>query len=320
MTTQAFKPSDAVVYTDASSSAAFSSTVFQALRVRVSPYLTTDGSNPHFNNNTETIAQECIITPCVRSIEASVRHGVYAETVLDTYVEFEEPDSTQQAQQVLRPPWGPDKGVQPGDDNMFGVSWDVEYSMSYDEYPQSILGNVSLEDVGSGLSFSNDQVQSIWFADVSALGACPFTIRGQKESFSCAINAVADAYTQTVRDAGYVANGTASSDSLVRGETLVIRTFIRVQWPWIALHVAVWLLTAVSWVGTVWRTKNLGIPFWRSDPMPMVYMFSAALQQQGQAPAQESRSTLGMDMETGGDDILMRLRNEDGHMRLVREL
>lgn len=318
MATQVINSEDAVVYTNASTSSSYLPTVFQALRIDVNPYSITERMTTiPFNNETDVVAQECVIMSCVRSIEASVRHGVYSETVLDTYMEVE--DSNFAPSGIMRPPWGPDKGIQPGDDNTFGVSGEVEQGMWEDTYPRSILaGNISTNDGGTGLLFPSDELQNILFANVSNLEKCPFTSRGKKDPFACAINAVADAYTQTIRDAGYVANGTASVEGLARGETLVTRTFIRVEWPWIALHVAVWLLTAVGWVGTVWRTKGLGIPFWRSDPMPMVYMYSAA-QQQGQRSAVESRSSLGMDMEAGGDGILMRLRNENGHMRLVRE-
>ncbi|KFH41272.1 hypothetical protein ACRE_080270 [Hapsidospora chrysogenum ATCC 11550] len=299
--------------------------VFQALRIDMGPdtdpYRVTDALvAERLDNKTEIVAQECVITQCVRSIEASVRQGVYRETVLDTYVETEESNISHAG--VMRPPWGPDKGIQPGDDNTFGVLATVESGMWEDRYPQSILtGNISTADAYTGLDFETDQLQNIFFANVSTLEKCPFTIGGRKDPFACAINAMAEAYTQTVRDAGYAANGTASED-LAMGETLVMRTFIRVEWPWITLHVAVWLLTAVGWGGTVWQTKRLGIPFWRNDPMPMVYMYADAQQEQKQEQQQkqgQGAAALAMDMETGGDDMLMRLRNEGGHMRLVRE-
>ena len=326
MAAYAISARDAIVHKPTGNEAPFLP-VFQALRIDMGPdmdpYRVTDALvAERLDNKTEIVAQECVITQCVRSIEASVRQGVYRETVLDTYVETEESNISQAG--VMRPPWGPDKGIQPGDDNTFGVSGSVDAGMWEDKYPQGILtGNISTVDAYTGLEFETDQLQNIFFANVSTLEKCPFTIGGRKDSFACAINAMAEAYTQTVRDAGYVANGTASED-LAMGETLVMRTYIRVEWPWITLHVAVWLLTAVGWCGTVWQTKRLGIPFWRNDPMPMVYMSADAQQEQqkqgqGSAAEDSAAATLAMDMETGGDDMLMRLRNEGGHMRLVRE-
>jgi hypothetical protein len=313
MAAHVIRAEDAIVHKNTSVGSSFLPTVFQALRIDIDPYLVTEAlpAKP-LDNETEIVAQECALTQCVRSIEASVRQGVYTETVLDTFMEFEEESN------IMRPPWGADLGIQPGDDNTFGVVSSVETGMMEDQYPQSILaGNISTEDAYTGLTFESDQLQNIFFANVTTLETCPFTGRGKKDPFACAINAIADAYTQTVRDAGYVANGTAS-EGLARGETLVTRTFIRVEWPWITLHVTVWLLTVMGWGGTVWRTKSLGIPFWRSDPMPMVYMYADA-QKQGQGSGADSGGTLAMDMETGGDDMLMKLRNEGGHMRLVRE-
>lgn len=316
MATKVINPEDAVVYTNASSDkplVSLLSTVVQALRIDVDPYNATSGGL-RFDNKTKIFAQECVIMPCVRAMRAFVRQGAYSERVLDTYMKLDDSDTG-----VIRPPWGPDKGIQPGDDNTFGVSSDVLIGMLEDQYPERILtGNVTADDGGTGLLFTSDQLQNIYFANVSALETCPFTSPGRKDPFSCAINAVADAYTRTIRNAGYVANGTASLEGLAVGETLVTRTFIRVEWPWITLHVVVWLLTAVGWTGTVWRTKSLGIPFWRSNPMAIVYMYSAA-QQLARGSTAESGSALGMDMETEGDDVLMRLRNEDGHVRLVSE-
>ncbi|KFY31159.1 hypothetical protein V493_01335 [Pseudogymnoascus sp. VKM F-4281 (FW-2241)] len=294
--------------------------VFQYLRMDIDPNFMYVSAV--VNDTVAVVAQECIIMPCVRSIEASVRHGVYSETVLDTYTEvidrFTKVNDTNNYGSILRPPWGPDKGIHPGDDNEFGVGLGVTASMSNENYPGTILtGYITTQDGGSGLVSSSDQLRYIWYADVSTLDTCPYTSRGKKDKFACAMQAVADAYTQTVRDSVYKTNGTASPEGFARGETLVSRTFIRVEWRWIALHITVWALTAIGWVGTVLISKNLGIPFWRNNPMPMIYMYSDA-QAQGQSAAR-SGSSLGMDMENGGDDVMMRLINEEGNMRLVRE-
>jgi hypothetical protein len=293
-------------------SSSYNRTVFRSLRMDIDPNFLY--ASTVLNDTVEVVAQECIITPVVQSVQASVRQGIYSETVLDTYTEF----SSASSNVTISPPWGPDKGIHPGDDNNFGVGFQVLNGLQEDDYPQKILeGVITTWDRGSGMLFDTDQLQNLWYANVSTLDTCPFTSRGKKDKFACAIQAVADAYTQTIRDAVYKINGTASPEGFVQGATLVPRTFISVEWRWIALHVAVWVLTVIGWVGTVFRSKRLGIPFWRSDPTPMVYMYSAA-QQQDQSAA-GSGSGFGMDMEMGGDDVMMRLVNEDGHMRLVRE-
>lgn len=317
MATQVIDSKDAVVYTNASFNSSLIPTVFQALRIDMDPTSIIERMTKiPFHNETDVVAQECVITPCVQSMRASVRQGVYSETVLDTYRELE--DSEISYSGALHPPWGPDKGVRSGDNNTFGVSGEVEQGMSEDRYPQRILeGVISTEDGGTGLTFPSDQLQNILYADVSNSETCSFTGRGKRDPFACAIKAVADAFTQTIRDGEYLVKGSAAVEGLAWGETLVTRTFIRVEWPWIALHVLVWLLTTVGCVGTVWRTKKLGIPFWRSDPMPMVYMYSTA--QQGQRPDVAFEPKFKMDMAAGEEDMLMRLRNEGGHMRLVRE-
>lgn len=285
--------------------------VLQFLRMDVNPFF--QDASTVLNSTVAVVAQECIIMPCVQSIEAFVRQGIYSEKVLETYTE----SNASISDVVMRPPWGPDKGIQPGDDR-FGIPSAV---ISGDDYLDTVLeGFLSMNDGNRGYKFTTDQLQNIWFANVSTLETCSFTSQGKKDPFACAIKAAADAYTQTVRDAIYTVDGAASPEGFQQGETFVSRTFIRVKWQWISLHVVVWVLTTAGWVGTVSRSKSLRIPFWRADPMPMLYMYSNA-QRRGPQASAGLGSSLGMEMsmEVEGNDVMMRLVNEDGYMRLVRE-
>lgn len=77
------------------------------------------GGTPKLANDTRMLATECAMLPCVLSIDAAVRNGVYSETVVDTFVM---PNLTSAAT-LAAPPWGIEKGVTPG--QSFGVTPEV---------------------------------------------------------------------------------------------------------------------------------------------------------------------------------------------------
>jgi len=97
------------------------------------------------------------------------------------------------------------------------------------------------------------------------------------DTFACAMHGIAAALTKTVRNAGIIANGTGVRDKgdefLVRGRAETTATFVRVQWYWIALPCAVWLLGLVAWVVVAFQTNRMGLPTWRGESLPLLFLF-----------------------------------------------
>ncbi|KAK4228057.1 hypothetical protein QBC38DRAFT_525029, partial [Podospora fimiseda] len=85
---------------------------------------------------------------------------------------------------------------------------------------------------------------------------------------------IAKALTKTVRDYGLDKYGGGSNDSyLIRGQATVPATFIHVQWGWIIPPALVWFFGFITWCAIVIQTWQLGIPKWRDDLLPLVFLY-----------------------------------------------
>jgi hypothetical protein len=75
--------------------------------------------------------------------------------------------------------------------------------------------------------------------------------------------------TKSVRDVAVSRNGTAAP-YVAEGAANTTGTYIRVQWPWFALPVAIWLLSLVTVVVAMWTSR--GVPLWRDSALPLVLL------------------------------------------------
>jgi hypothetical protein len=48
-------------------------------------------------------------------------------------------------------------------------------------------------------------------------------------------------------------------------------TYIRVDWPWFALPVAIWFLSLVTVLAAMWKSR--GVPLWRDSALPLVLLY-----------------------------------------------
>ena len=102
-------------------------------------------------------------------------------------------------------------------------------------------------------------------------------------------------------------------------------TFVRVEWYWITLPVAVWGIGIVVWLGVVVQSRRLRIPVWRENVLPLLFLY------------RDGNDRLGMEAGEGGvvggkdsnanwvyreaaGRVNVRLRGDgDRVLRLVRE-
>ncbi|KAK4149658.1 hypothetical protein C8A00DRAFT_18683 [Chaetomidium leptoderma] len=229
-------------------------------------------------------ATECSLSPCVLSLQASVRNGIYNETLLDTFIDMEPlPSGTTWTRNKLQPPWGPERGIDPAANLLFGLNEMLERDWSRSGFllgNKTIPGSAITWDGHTGVEFCIDKLPNgctrgpipeyIFNANYTP-SACGSP---NADTFACAMGGIAAALTKTVRNAGVIANGTDIGDEfLVRGQAETAATFVRVQWYWIALPCAVWMLGLIAWAVVAIQTRRMHLPTWRDDPLPLLFLY-----------------------------------------------
>ncbi|KAL2140154.1 hypothetical protein VTI28DRAFT_4203 [Corynascus sepedonium] len=230
-------------------------------------------------------ATECSLSPCVLSLQASVRSGIYREKLLDTFIE-PPPSGGTWFRHKLQPPWGPERGIDPAANLSFGLNPALEgdwLTSGFLLQNRTIPGWAMTQDGHTGIEFCVDRLDNRCTRDpmpgyIFNANYTPATCGSPNaDTFACAMHGIAAALTKTVRNAGIIANGTGVRDKgdefLVRGRAETTATFVRVQWYWIALPCAVWLLGLVAWVVVAFQTNRMGLPTWRGESLPLLFLF-----------------------------------------------
>ncbi|KAK4182743.1 hypothetical protein QBC35DRAFT_395373, partial [Podospora australis] len=236
-------------------------------------------------------ATECTLSPCVLSLQASVRNGIYSEMILDTFTEPPPSDSTW-IKHKLQPPWDLERGIDPKANLSFGLSSELQDDWQGSGFllrNTTIPGWARTRDGHTGIDFgvdnknSNGPVPGYIFNANYPPSACNSP---NGDTFACAMRSIAAALTKTVRNAGVVTNGTGLGDEfLVRGRAQSSATFVRVEWHWIALPCAVWILGLFAWVSVAVQTHRMSLPTWRDNFLPLFFLYRGgdSHQQSGRA-------------------------------------
>ncbi|KAK0644693.1 hypothetical protein B0T16DRAFT_333263 [Cercophora newfieldiana] len=261
----------------------WSSRVYQSIRALVPAYDLGGTHNPnldpegtfvdkpkHFLRvDTPFVGTECALTPCVRRMTASTTRNTYTETILDTFSSPSE-QLTYNEPMILSPPWDPTTN--------YTIHWEwieAVIAASVDPLGGQLMGTVETHDSNQAIrvgdiplfgqsSRLNDALQAVFYANFNET-TCPTP----EDNVRCAFRMLAMAMTKSVRDAGVIRNGTTGKQ-VVNGETMSTGTFIRVEWPWFALPVAVWALSLVVLVVAMWKSR--GVPLWRDSALPLVLL------------------------------------------------
>jgi hypothetical protein len=263
----------------------------------------------HLSNATKWIAGECSLNLCTRRISSTVTNGEYREVEHDVHdhsttwskwmdwsqktntsfllspngqIEFkgwntyEGGDSMYVAFQP--PPWPNNSTTETR--RTFGVSWFAAVSITsffYDLFEGSVatssdtfgfyarnkglFGNFR----GAAVGATQDILQSIVYGDLAGCDS-------GREPMDCALANTAKAVTKTFRDDAFIIYG-RSSASMSLGKTLVEQVNIQIQWPWLVMPLLVWVLSTGLWLATIWSTWTRGIPMWRNNPLPLLFLY-----------------------------------------------
>ncbi|OIW24869.1 hypothetical protein CONLIGDRAFT_583766 [Coniochaeta ligniaria NRRL 30616] len=238
---------------------------FRGLGARLRSFTERDTDQPPVSPSNYS-ATECTLSPCVLSLQAEVSKGIYRETILDTWMEGG--NVSLGRFHPLNPPWGPEQGLM--GNQSFGWSPETNYDWLEQGFPEkAIAGWVETNDGNAGVRPSGGELQQfIYYANFSA-ATCGSP---NDDTFACAMQAVAASLTKTLRDAGVNANGTRSAD-LVAGQALASTTLVHVQWYWLALPLAVWLLGLATWLGTAAQSAHQRLPKWRDNILPLLFLY-----------------------------------------------
>ncbi len=277
------RPANATVLTNIT----WPRTIYQSIRAVVNPQQLGGTQNPYLEPggelansgihvlqvDTRFIGSECALSPCVRRVQPSVARGDYHEEVLDTFSEFGEYHNGDFL--VLSPPWenGRNFTIHP---RWLEAVTITPYFGGQDPLGGQLMGTVTTHDSNQairvndipafdGIPKQNDALQAVFYADFHNGTTCPTP----DDNVACGFRALAAAMTKSVRDVAVSRNGTAAP-YVAEGAANTTGTYIRVEWPWFALPVAIWFLSLVTVVVAMWTSR--GVPLWRDSALPLVLL------------------------------------------------
>ena len=236
------------------------------------------------NSTTPINASECALVPCVLKYAKSttdsspVLKGVgyngvfyleYVDTIWDSY-NF---DSSQQS-----PLNGPTINVplntSRNDPTNFSMDQGTYLGLKY--YTNALLngfvrGNVTTEN----LSFlSDNRTQNVTASPQDAMQAiyrpCSSTDvfnNPVSDWAACAMTLLAGGMTKIIRDNSF----DLTTNSAI-GDTYVGQPVVTVSWVWIIPAVGLWLLSAITLMGTAWKTRRTRVKTWRGNPLALVFL------------------------------------------------
>lgn len=246
----------------------------------------------NLSSSTHWKAKECVLYPGVRRISARVLNGVYEEAIDKVHPGDAESASrmwtrwTNNYWNSSSIPWGDfvivrrqplawPSGPAGPKKTSFGLSREAVNGIMmffHDLFHGSAaiagdsLGFYIRESGGSAsTAATQDILQSILYGNIAGCSS-------DQDHMECALENVARAITKSFRDDAFIKFGYPKADMAI-GNSLVEQTFIRIQWPWLALPLSVWILSVGLWIMTVFRTLNRGIPMWRNNPLPMLFLY-----------------------------------------------
>jgi hypothetical protein len=136
-----------------------------------------------------------------------------------------------------------------------------------------IAGTVGDDDDHCGIMYmravtDNDGIlESMLFANFTG-GTCLPNRDGIVNSFACTYNAIAAAFTKSMRN--ILPNG-LNAKYTATGTILHSATFAHVQFWWPTLPLVLWVMGICVLAGAWIETRKANIPLWRENLVPLVF-------------------------------------------------
>lgn len=214
--------------------------------------------------STEFVATECALEMCAEWLQESVINSTLHTTVQRSVCGWD---------YTLDVPSDFALALNSSDGSEFSLTHEAWEALSI--FVSTIFGGAfhTVSDVASwvkneGVSFDYatvDTTQAIFYGNFSGCS-------GQEDDhLTCAVNNTAKAITKTFRDEAYIKSGLVGGNVTV-GQTMVMASFVRIDWVWLSLPLAVWLAAAVLWAATTWKTRKARLPSWNNNILPFLFL------------------------------------------------
>ncbi|OQE44784.1 hypothetical protein PENCOP_c002G08526 [Penicillium coprophilum] len=259
------------------------------------------------------VATECSLEPIVRSVKASVHKSIYDEIVLAEWTKLEtwlDQKENRNGSSFL-PNWNQSLGMHPGQNFTLYPASQATIELFMDSLFSgkayaTIMMQLVFDRVGEGYGTyaTADVMQTFMYGNVTG---CADT---KNDRFGCAMRNVADAMSKSFRDQAYMDHGWEANMAV--GYTQVNVTVIHVHWQWLSLPLLVWLLSAVTWLGTMWKTYREKLPKWSDNPLPLLFLYRGE-----ESHTDEVQGLSGQAYERRAKSIHMQLYTKDNQAALV---
>lgn len=222
-------------------------------------------------DNPTYVATECTLEPIVRSVRASVTRSRYKEDNLAEWsggYKFDE-DGPSIFGYGLIPKWNESLGMHSG--QKFTLSPFSALTIT-DFIEELFTGYAKTSNMA--LRFIRDPATSYATTDVIEMllyGELAGCENLKTNRFRCAMNNIAGAMSKSFRDQAYINDTVAANLSV--GHTMANAIIVHIRWQWLTLPLLVWLITAVAWVGTEWKTRRASMPKWTDNPLPLLFLY-----------------------------------------------
>ncbi|KAF2013685.1 hypothetical protein BU24DRAFT_424693 [Aaosphaeria arxii CBS 175.79] len=242
------------------------------------------------NTTTKFVATECVLEFCAQKVQDSVSESRYQQTALnEPWCEYNMTGSPS-PHVTINPPWAPPgytskhtveyrKGkewVKEEFELQFGLEQLAFLSLKqylagiFSGWVMGIAGALDYRPVDppsftqAKVGAAADVIEAVFLGNISGCGH-------SDDHLTCAMNNVGKAITKSFRDNAYIANGAENAD-MTGGETMVVATFVRIEWVWLILPAIVLAAGVVFFFAVILVTHRAALPLWGNNILPLLFL------------------------------------------------
>ena len=239
------------------------------------------------NNKTSFVATACSFDICAQLLDISVHGTEYTETQKQVFCNGTYPSTRESfgrfentTHYLLSPRWDSDN-ANPTTNLAMGL-WAYR---AVSQFLEGLFDGYTMLQTGSAPAAGiNPTWEGDWYATYDVLQAIyNGDLSGCKQGedyLTCGMRNTAKAITKSLRDSAYMSSeaqrsvpSRQSNDAVAAGDTFIVATFVRIHWWWLVLPALVWILSAVTLVGTVWKSTKTSMPGWRDNLLPLTMLY-----------------------------------------------
>lgn len=223
-----------------------------------------DGSVDSVYRKEMPVAQECILTYCVKTLHSSYSWGQYEEVVDDTFI-----NTTR-----IPYPWSTEPALESGTTTEYHGNISIypptekRHGQGYGVSNETMMDTVFAFDqmFPSLITASNPEAKPFLkyrtsFTDKTAYRVFYFSPWLAPSNVTHHMERIATAMTN-------VARSYAGSNEMVAGEAFIPETYVEVKWPWLAFPLAMLALCIMFLVATMVKTSRGDLSIWKTSAMP----------------------------------------------------